>query len=213
MKKGIFITFEGVDGSGKSTVLQNITERLKEDGFNNFILTREPGGSKISEQIRKIILDKDNKEEDLKTEALLYAASRRQHLVEIVEKALNESKLVLSDRYIDSSLVYQGYARGIGIEEVLKINEFAIDGRYPDLTFLFDLKPEIGLQRIQKGRNDKTDRLDEEKLSFHQKVYEGYKIIEKMFKDRIFTVDASKDIDTVTSSVYNKLTSFIKQHD
>lgn len=214
MKKGLFITFEGTDGCGKSTVLEGVKNLLIENGHKDDVLfTREPGGSKISEEIRNIILDKNNIEEDIRTEALLYAASRRQHLVDIVLKALDEKKIVISDRYVDSSLVYQGYARGIGIEEVLKINEFAIDGLFPDLTILLDLDPKIGLERISKNRKDKADRLDNEKLAFHQKVYEGYKIIEKMYSSRIYKVDASLPKDDVLKVVYNKISSFIKEYE
>lgn len=213
MNKGLFITFEGVDGSGKTSVITGVSNLLKENGYTDFIITREPGGSKISEDIRNIILDKNNTEEDIRTEALLYAASRRQHLVDIVLKRIDEGTTVISDRYIDSSLAYQGYARGLGIENVLKINEFAIDGLFPDLTIYLDLDPKIGLERIQKGRQEKRDRLDNEKLNFHQKVYEGYKIIKDMYKDRFYTVDASKDLNTIILDVYKKIEELIKNND
>ena len=214
MKKGIFITFEGTDGCGKTTVLEGVRKKLAINGHTDDVLfTREPGGSKISEQIRNIILDRNNVEEDERTEALLYAASRRQHLVDIVLKALKENKIVISDRYVDSSLVYQGYARGIGIDEVLKINEFAIDGLFPDLTILLDLDPKIGMERIKNNRKDKTDRLDNEELSFHQKVYEGYQIIEKRYKNRIYKVDASKSVDQVIDDAFLKIISFIKMYE
>ena len=209
----LFITFEGVDGSGKTSVITGVSNLLKENGYTDFIITREPGGSKISEDIRNIILDKNNTEEDIRTEALLYAASRRQHLVDIVLKRIDEGTTVISDRYIDSSLAYQGYARGLGIENVLKINEFAIDGLFPDLTIYLDLDPKIGLERIQKGRQEKRDRLDNEKLNFHQKVYEGYKIIKDMYKDRFYTVDASKDLNTIILDVYKKIEELIKNND
>lgn len=213
MKKGLFITFEGVDGSGKTSVITGVSNLLKENGYTDFIITREPGGSKISEDIRNIILDKNNIEEDIRTEALLYAASRRQHLFDIVLKKLEEGINVISDRYIDSSLAYQGYARGIGIDNVLKINEFAIDGLFPDLTIYLDLDPKIGLERINQGRQEKKDRLDNEKLNFHQKVYEGYQIIKEMYKDRFYTVDASRDLNSIVLDVYNKIEELIKNND
>ena len=213
MKKGLFITFEGVDGSGKTSVITGVSNLLKENGYTDFIITREPGGSKISEDIRNIILDKNNIEEDIRTEALLYAASRRQHLFDIVLKKLEEGITVISDRYIDSSLAYQGYARGIGIDNVLKINEFAIDGLFPDLTIYLDLDPKIGLERINQGRQEKKDRLDNEKLNFHQKVYEGYQIIKEMYKDRFYTVDASRDLNSIVLDVYNKIEELIKNND
>ena len=170
--KGLFISFEGCDGCGKTTALTLVKEKLHALGIDP-LFTREPGGSKIAEQIRNINLDKNNTEEDPRTEALLYAASRRQHLVEIVLPALKEGRMVISDRYLDSSLAYQGYARGLGIEEVLSINSFAIEGVYPDLTFFLDLTPEEGLKRVQ-GRARDADRLDKEASSFHHNVYEGY---------------------------------------
>lgn len=197
--KGLFISFEGCDGCGKTTALTLVKEKLHALGIDP-LFTREPGGSKIAEQIRNIILDKNNTEEDPRTEALLYAASRRQHLVEIVLPALKEGRMVISDRYLDSSLAYQGYARGLGIEEVLSINSFAIEGVYPDLTFFLDLTPEEGLKRVQ-GRERDADRLDKEASSFHQKVYEGYQIVNERFKDRIVKIDASRTPDEIALEI------------
>lgn len=199
MKKGLFITFEGCDGCGKTTAIKKTDERL--DALNiDHIITREPGGSRIAEDIRKIILDKRNSEEDSRTEALLYAASRRQHLVEKVIPALNEGRLVICDRYLDSSLAYQGYARGIGIDAVMSINAFAIENTMPDLTLFLDLPPEEGLRRIN-SRKRESDRLDQEKETFHKKVYEGYQIVNRMFKDRIVRIDASKSPDEVADDI------------
>ena len=212
MKKGLFITFEGVDGSGKTSVLKGVNDLLLKNGISNFIITREPGGSKIAEKIRGIILDRDNIEEDIKTEALRYAASRRQHLVDVIIKRLEEGVHVICDRYVDSSLAYQGYARGIGIEEVRKINEFAIGSLYPDLTIYLDLAPEEGLKRIMKNREN-PDRLDVEKLSFHKKVYEGYEEVYKMFQGRIYKVDAKQDLLSVTKDAFNKVYEFIVQNE
>ena len=199
MNKGLFISVEGCDGCGKTTALKGIVSKLEEHGVHP-LLTREPGGSKIAEQIRNIILDKNNTEEDIRTEALLYAASRRQHLVEVVLPALREGKLVISDRYLDSSLAYQGYARGIGIDEVMSINAFAIENTFPDLTFFLDLSPEKGLKRME-GRERGADRLDVEKLSFHQKVYEGYMIVNERFKDRIVTINADRTPDEISDEI------------
>lgn len=199
MNKGLFITFEGCDGCGKTTAIENTDAILTSHNIDH-VLTREPGGSRIAEEIRNIILDKKNVEEDCRTEALLYAASRRQHLVEKVLPALNEGKLVICDRYLDSSLAYQGYARGIGIDNVMSINAFAIDNVMPDLTFFLDLSPEEGIKRI-KSRSRESDRLDQEKIDFHQKVYEGYQIVNKMFKDRIVIIDASLDRDTIAKQI------------
>lgn len=209
MHNGLFISIEGCDGCGKTTALTKVVEKLNALSINPLV-TREPGGSKIAEQIRNIILDKNNTEEDCRTEALLYAASRRQHLVEIVLPALKAGKVVISDRYLDSSLAYQGYARGIGIDEVMSINTFAIDKTFPDVTFFLDLSPEEGLNRM-KGRERSADRLDQEKLDFHQRVYEGYQIVNEMFKDRIVKIDASQAPDKVADDIVKIILEKIKE--
>lgn len=200
MARGLFLTFEGCDGCGKTTVLNRVSEILKEKGIP-FLLTREPGGSKIAEEIRNIILDKKNTEMDPRCEALLYAASRRQHLVEVVLPALKKGMLVLSDRYLDSSLAYQGYARNIGMEEVYSINLFAIDGQLPDLTFFLDLPPEEGLARIQKNKDREVNRLDLEKENFHKKVYEGYRILLENYPERIVPIDAHKTVEEESQQI------------
>lgn len=200
MKKRLFIAFEGGEGAGKSTILDKIYDWMKDENIP-CIKTREPGGIKISEQIRSVILDNNNTEMDERTEALLYVAARRQHLVEKIIPALNEGKVVLCDRFIDSSLAYQGYARGIGMDEILEINKFAIGEYMPNLSIFFDLEPGEGLKRINKDNNREVNRLDNEKLDFHNKVREGYyKILEKD-KDRIVKIDASKSIDKVYEDV------------
>lgn len=200
MKKRLFIAFEGGEGAGKSTILDKIYDWMKDENIP-CIKTREPGGIKISEQIRSVILDNNNTEMDERTEALLYAAARRQHLVEKIIPALNEGKVVLCDRFIDSSLAYQGYARGIGMDEILEVNKFAIGEYMPNLSIFFDLDPSEGLKRINKDNNREVNRLDNEKLDFHNKVREGYyKILEKD-KDRIVKIDASKSIDKVYEDV------------
>lgn len=177
-----------------------ISEKLKEDGYE-VLYTREPGGIDIAEQIRQVILDKKNTAMDAKTEALLYAASRRQHLVEKVVPALKANKIVLCDRFVDSSLVYQGVARGLGIDTVYQMNLFAIEDVMPNLTIFFDVKPEIGLARINADQNREVNRLDLETLDFHHKVYEGYVQVAKHFKDRIQTVDASQSVEKVYEEV------------
>lgn len=199
----LFITFEGGEGSGKSSVIKVIEEKLKEINFNNYITTREPGGIKISEDIRDILLDKNNTTMDERTEALLFAASRRQHLAEKVIPALKMGKVVLCDRFVDSSLVYQGIARGIGIDAVMNINSFAIDEYMPDVTFLLDLDPEIGLMRINKNKDREVNRLDLEKIEFHQKIREGYLFLMNKFPSRIIKIDASKDIESIASQIFN----------
>ena len=209
MKKGLFITFEGPEGSGKTSVSSYVVTELLLRGYD-VVHTREPGGIEIAEEIRHVILDPKNTKMDVRTEALLYAASRRQHLIERVRPALAENKVVICDRFIDSSLAYQGYARKIGIEEVLKINEFAIEGLYPDLTLYFDVKAEEGLKRI-KHRNF-LDRLDQEDISFHNQVVEGYHIVNEMFKDRIVKVDASEALDLVRENALNIILKKVKEN-
>lgn len=200
MKPGLFITFEGCEGCGKTTVMKRVTELLIAQHID-VLSTREPGGSVIAEEIRNIILDKKNTDMDPKTEALLYAASRRQHLVEIVLPALKAGKTVLSDRYLDSSLAYQGYARGIGIDDVMSINSFAIDGKFPDMTFFLDLSPEEGLRRIAENGNREVNRLDLEKLPFHKKVYEGYQILLRKYPERIRVIDASQSVEAESHAI------------
>ncbi len=187
-----FITIEGNDGSGKSTVIEGLKKVFKERGIDT-VFTREPGGSVIAEKIRQIILDPANTAMDDKTEALLYAASRRQHLTETVIPALEQDKLVICDRFIDSSLAYQGHARGIGIEEVYNMNMFATSGMLPNLTLYILVSPEVGLSR--KTRQKELDRLELEANSFHETVYQGYLKIAKMFPERVVLIngEASKE--------------------
>ncbi|CAM4125699.1 dTMP kinase [Erysipelothrix inopinata] len=190
---GYFISFEGPDGSGKTTVTQKVADYLAEN--YDVIYTREPGGIEISEKIRDIILDPNHSEMDDRTEALLYAASRRQHLTQKIIPALEDNKIVVCDRFIDSSLAYQGYARGIGMEDVFEINRFAIENYMPDLTIFLDIDPLKGLQRIH-GR-DKMDRLELAGDSFHTKVYEGYLEVLKQFPNRIKVVNADQSEEDV----------------
>lgn len=196
MSKGFFITFEGGEGAGKTTVLAEIEAALKEKSYS-VVRTREPGGIRIAEQIRTVILDIEHTEMDSRTEALLYAAARRQHLVEKVIPALNEGKIVLCDRFIDSSLAYQGYARGIGFDNVKAINEFAIEGYLPDLTLFFDVDPEIGLTRIKNDDDREINRLDQEAMHFHERVREGYKKVLETYPNRIKKINANQAISTV----------------
>lgn len=197
---GLFITFEGPEGSGKTTIAQMILNYMQNLGYE-ILYTREPGGIDIAEQIRQVILNPQNTAMDAKTEALLYAASRRQHLVEKVIPALKEGKIVLCDRFVDSSLVYQGIGRGLGIDTVYQMNLFAIEDVMPHLTIFFDVKPEIGLSRIAADDKREVNRLDMETLDFHQRVYEGYVQVAKHFPQRIKSVDASLSKEEVFKAV------------
>ena len=203
---GYFITFEGPDGSGKTTVATKVCELLSEKGYE-LVHTREPGGIGISEDIRDIILDPKNVMMDPKTEALLYAASRRQHLVEKVLPATQAGKIVICERFLDSSLAYQGFGRQLGFDEILNINLFAIDNTYPDMTIYLDVDEEVGLSRIS-DRSFK-DRLDQESVEFHHRVSEGYKEVLKRFKDRIKVVDASQDKEAVIQDCLNLILELI----
>lgn len=201
MNSNLFITFEGPEGAGKTTVIQMIAERLKKNNIE-VLATREPGGIEIAEKIRTIILNPAHTAMDERTEALLYAAARSQHYFEKVRPALDAGKLVICDRFIDSSLAYQGYARGIGVNEVLSINEFAIGKKLPDVTILFDLAPEVGLARIHATSNREVNRLDVESLPFHQKVREGYLQLVEQYPERIRVVNADQDIENVVEDVW-----------
>lgn len=199
---GYFITFEGGEGTGKTTIINYISKYLNDKGYN-VITTREPGGIEIAEQIRNIILDVKNTNMDYRTEALLYAASRTQHLAEKIIPALKENKIVLCDRYLDSSLVYQGIARGLGIENVLKVNMFATE-YMPNITFFIDVKPEICFKRL-KDNHREMDRLDLEKMDFHNMVYEGYKEVAKMYPERIVSIDGDRKIEDIIEDIKNRI--------
>lgn len=203
--KGYFVSFEGPDGAGKSTVLKEVLAEIGPKLKTQYLVTREPGGSKIAEKIRNIILDPANDKMDAKTEALLYAAARSQHVEEIIKPALNEGKVVFSDRFVDSSLAYQGQGRDLGIEKVKQINDFATDKLDPDLTFFLDVAPEVGLSRIKKLRPDQEDRLEQEDIAFHKKVYDGFLKVIKMYPERFVVIDATQPIDQVVDQVVTAL--------
>lgn len=202
---GYFVSFEGPDGAGKSTVLKEVLAKIGSKLKPQYLVTREPGGSKIAEKIRDIILDPANDKMDAKTEALLYAAARSQHVEEIIKPALEAGKIVFSDRFVDSSLAYQGEGRDLGIKEVKQINDFATNKLDPDLTFFIDVAPEIGLSRIQKLRPGQEDRLEQENLSFHTKVYQGFLEVRAMYPERFVTIDGTQPIDQVVDQVITTL--------
>lgn len=210
MKKGLFVVFEGGEGTGKTTAIDAIYDWIQGQGIE-CIKTREPGGIKIAEEIRQVILNKDNTAMDGKTEALLYAAARRQHLVEKVIPALERGAVILCDRFLDSSLAYQGHARGLGIDEVMSINKFAIDGYMPDISILFDLDPKVGLERINSNNEREVNRLDLEKLDFHERVREGYNTVYNSNKDRIIKIDAEKSKVEVQEDIKKILEPIIKE--
>lgn len=206
---GHFITLEGGDGAGKTSVLQMLEKELSNMGYR-VLTTREPGGIEIAEKIRKVILDPLHTTMDARTEALLYAAARRQHLVEKVLPALRDGKIVLCDRFIDSSLAYQGYARGLGIDEVFSINQFAIQNCMPTLTLFFDIDPKKGLQRIEKSAVREINRLDLEKINFHEKVYKGYQHLIEKYPERMKVLNADQEIHNVTKEALRHIIDYLK---
>ena len=206
MKKGLLVSLEGPDGAGKSSVLEALVPILEENG-HQVVTTREPGGVPISEAIREVILDQKNTEMDGKTELLLYIASRRQHLIEKVLPALESGKLVIMDRFIDSSVAYQGFGRGLGVSDIEWLNRFATDGLKPDVTLYFCLDVEEGLARIARNKNREVNRLDLEGLDMHRRVRQGYLYAFENEPDRIVKIDASQTLESVVQdslAVLNK---------
>ncbi len=201
--RGKTISFEGGEGAGKGTLIRGLMEELKKYDLD-ILQTREPGGVKISEQIREVIVNKDNTSMCYETEALLYAAARAQLMNEVIFPARDNGKTIILDRFVDSSYVYQGVARGLGIEKVVEINKFATKDFLPDKTIILDIEPEIGLSRIFEN-NRETNRLDMESIEFHKKIREGYHLLSKMFPDRIVLVDASKSPEEVLEDVLKVL--------
>ena len=202
---GKFITFEGCEGSGKSTQIRLLSERLSKEGVKH-VVTREPGGSEIAEQIRKIILSGKNTAMTDECEALLYVAARAQHLSEKVAPALAEGTLVLCDRFVDSSLAYQGYARGLDMQFIEGINSVALKNFMPDVTLFLNISPEDAFKR--KHGADKDDRMEQLGLGFHQKVYEGYLALAEKYPQRIVKVDCGGNKWQTAEVIYN----ILKQH-
>ncbi|SIN94844.1 dTMP kinase [Carnobacterium alterfunditum] len=204
--KGIFITIEGPDGAGKTSVIKELIPMLVKTVQQEIVATREPGGSRIAEEIRELILNPENTEMDIRTEALLYAAGRRQHLIEKIIPALEAGKVVICDRFVDSSLAYQGVARGIGVSEVAKINQFATENLSPDLTLYLDIEAHLGLERINQNKeNRQFDRLDQETLEFHEKVRSAYLDIAKEQSERVVQIDASQELEKVVEECYQTI--------
>ena len=205
-KKGIFITMEGPDGAGKSTTIDFLKKFLEYKGYN-ILLTRDPGGNDISEAIRGIILNKDFTEMGYMTELLLYASARAQLVKENIKPALEAGTAVIADRFVDSSAVYQGIGRGLGIDTVYKVNEFALQGIMPDMTILMDLDAEVGLAR--KKNQAELDRMERESVDFHKKVVAGYRDLADRYPERILKVDAALQVqeihDIIVANIEKKL--------
>ncbi len=215
MRKGLFISIEGGDGVGKSTIISILKQHMEKKHSGKYIFTREPGanGSELCEQIREIILQNRNENFSPYSEALLYAASRSQHCLNVIKPNLTEGKIVISDRFIDSSLVYQGVGRGIGMREVYKMNKFNKDLIMPEKTILLMLEPEIAIERMKKNSDRVLDRLDNETIEFHHKVYNAYKYLSKKFKKRITIIDASDTIDVVSRKVISAIEKVLEKNE
>ena len=202
--QGIFITMEGPDGAGKTTQIELLKDYLNKKGYD-VLITRDPGGNVVSEAIREVILNKDFTEMGYMTELLLYAAARAQLVKENIKPALSAGKAVIADRFVDSSAVYQGIGRGLGIDTVYKVNEFALQGILPVITFLMDEDAEVGIAR--KKNQAELDRMEQESLDFHKKVVEGYRSLAEMSPDRIVKVDAALPKE----AIHDIITSYVEK--
>lgn len=207
LEEGFFITFEGVEGSGKSTQASLLGSRLREEGYE-IVVTREPGGTRIGEEIRNITHSRENVDLTAVAEVYLMAASRAQLVREIIRPALNDGKIVIADRFIDSSLAYQGYGRELGVDTIAQLNSLAIDNIYPNLTIFLDLPPELGFAR--RNGTEKIDRLDLQQKDFYERVYQGYKKLAEKYKERYFVVDSSRPIEEVSEEVWEHMKEKIK---
>lgn len=205
--RGLFISFEGVDGCGKSTQMRFLANYLEERGYD-ILLTREPGGCPISEKIREILLDVEHGEMSDNAEALLYAAARAQHVAEVIRPAIDRGRIVLCDRFIDSSLAYQGLGRGFGIDTILEINEFAINGVMPDKTFFLDFPPHLAFRRMNEKRvHDRLEKQDEE---FFIKLYNGFVSMAARWPERIIRIDASGEKTVTRGIVREKMDAILR---
>lgn len=200
MKQGRFITFEGTDGSGKTTQIKFLSDYLKQKGYD-VLLVREPGSTNIGEKIRSIILDVKNKEMEHLTEVLLYASARAQLVMEVIKPAIEKGKTVICDRFIDSSYAYQGFGRGMDIKMIEKVNSFVLENVMPDITLFFDISPETALQR--RTVCSTADRIEKEEIEFHSRVYSGYKKLVSLYPERIKCIDANTTVEKVSQDVRN----------
>ena len=210
----MFISFEGIEGSGKTTNLDNAVRFLRDKGLD-CVVTREPGGTRIGKKIRAILLDPSSKGIDPITELLLYTADRSQHINEVISPLLSAGKTVVCDRYYDATVVYQGYARGLNTALILQLHRLLFDNLKPDLTLLLDLPPEVGLsrawQQIDEGDRNRVEiRFEEETLSFHEKVRDGYLEMARLEPERYRIIDASKEPDQVRKEIERTLAEEIE---
>ena len=207
--RGLFFTFEGTDGTGKTTQIQRLTADLRQMGYD-VCLTHEPGGTPISEQIRDMLLNPDHSEMTATTELLLYAASRAQHVSEVIKPSLEAGKVVISSRFADAMVVYQGYGRGLDLERINHLNRIATDGVTPDVTFVLDLPVEVGLQRVRNSRGG-LDRLEREKIEFHRRLREGYQILAKQEPQRLRIINAQVSPEQVYAQIQAIIQPLLQQ--
>lgn len=200
--EGIFITMEGPDGSGKTTQIDLLKKYLESKGYD-IVIAREPGGTVISEAIREIILNKEYQEMSYMTELLLYASARAQLVNEVIKPALAAGKAVICDRFVESSAVYQGIGRGLGVETVYKVNDYALGDVRPKLTIFMNLEAEDGIKR--KKNQAELDRMEMQDLSFHKRVVDGYRQLAELYPDRIFPVDATLPIEKIHSIIIEEV--------
>jgi dTMP kinase len=209
MKRGLFIVFEGGEGAGKSVQTQMLANRLRQAG-KKVVVTREPGGTRIGEQIRAITHNTENVDLDPVAEAYLMAASRAQHVRETIAPALEDGKIVISDRFVDSSIAYQGFGRNLGVKEIAALNELAVNGANSDLVILLDVPTKVGLERLEREGKQK-DRLDMQQKDFYDRVHEGYLALAKNNSSRYVVVDATKSMEEVASSIWKIVTDVLKK--
>jgi len=208
MRNGFFITFEGGEGAGKSMQVEILASHLREVGYD-ITVTREPGGTRIGEQIRSITHNSENVDLNAKAEAYLMAASRAQHVVETIMPALETNRIVICDRFVDSSIVYQGYGRNLGADKIAALNEMAVNGATPDITFLLDIDPVVGAKRQQAKKN--KDRLDMQQTDFYTRVRNGYQTLVKQNKKRFVVIDANQSIEKIATKVWQVVQKKIKE--
>jgi len=207
MKKSLFITFEGLDGSGKTTQIKLLYDYLKEKGLD-VVTAVEPGGTAIGRKIRKILLDKYNHEMSYKAETFLFLASRAELVSKVISPALSKGRIVICDRFFDSTIVYQGIARGLGIDKILDMSLWATGGIVPDITFLLSIKADKGKKRMDSA-SKKRDRMELEKDNFRKKVYQGYLNITGKYKDRFVVIDGEKKIEDIFEEVKRRVEQYL----
>jgi len=205
---GLFITFEGMDGAGKTTQAKMLESYLSQKGYDAMYV-REPGGVSISEKIRNIIIDKDNNKMSAVTEALLYAAARAQLVKEVIEPNLKDGKIIISDRFIDSSIVYQGYGRGLGEDMIENINKYAAYNITPDITFFIKISVNESIKRLKN--NAELDRIESESMYFHKMVYTGYARLSKKYSKRIKELNGKKSIYVLQQDIINIVENIISE--